>query len=246
MNGNGELTQALEEQAQAWDARPLLRRLYGAWFERAAAELSQVEGPTIELGSGIGTFKEAYPFIVATDVEPTRWSDAVVDATRLPYEDGSVANLVLVDVFHHLGRPVAFLDEARRVLRAGGRVIIVDPYCSPLSTLAYTRLHHERTDLSAPAFDDDRTVEADPMSSNQARATLVFFRGKAEFDRRWPEFRVARRERFAFLAYPLSGGFSRRPLLPNALYPAIAVIERLLQPLEPALAFRCLVVLERS
>ena len=75
-------------------------------------------------------------FVVTTDVEPTPWADHVVDAERLPYGDGSLANLVLIDVFHHLADPAGFLDEASRTLAPGGRVVILDPYCSPVSTLA--------------------------------------------------------------------------------------------------------------
>jgi SAM-dependent methyltransferase len=183
---------------------------------------------------------------VATDLEPTAWTEEVVDAERLPYADGSVANLVLVDVFHHLGHPAGFLDEARRALAPGGRIVILDPYCSPVSTLAYRAFHRERTDLSAPAFEAEETIAADPLASNQARTTLVFFRQVHEFRRGWPDLRIVERRRLALLLYPLSGGFSGRRLVPSAAYRPLATLERALSPLAPLLAFRCLVVLERS
>ena len=83
-------------------------------------------------------------------------------------------------MFHHLARPARFFDEASRVLMPGGRIVILDPYCSPISTLAYRRFHHERTDLSAGAFEDDATIAAEPLASNQARSTLAFFRHEEE------------------------------------------------------------------
>ena len=55
-----------------------------------------------------------------------------------------------------------------------------------------------------------------------------------------------RRRRFAFVLYPLSGGYSRRPLVPPALYRPLQVLESMLSPLAPLLAFRCFVVLERT
>ena len=67
----------------------------------------------------------------------------------------------------------------------------------------------------------------------------------AEFTRRWPELRLVRRRRFAFVLYPLSGGYSRRPLVPPGLYRPLQVLETVLSPLAPLLAFRCFVVLER-
>lgn len=236
------LREELEVQERAWRARPLVRRLYLGWFAEIAHRLAP-GGPTIELGAGIARFKEVVPDAVATDVEETPWSDAVVDAENLPYADASVGNLVLIDVFHHVGDPVRLLDEARRVLRPGGRLVILDPYCSPLSTALYRRFHRERTDLSASPFE---TVEADPMASNQARATLVFFRHVEELRRRWPELELVERRRLAVLLYPLSGGFTKRPSLPRLLWPVAEAVERVLAPLAPLLAFRCLVVLERT
>lgn len=239
------LVEALRGQERSWNDRPLLRSLYVDWYELICARLSPVEGRSIELGSGIGTLRETCPRVEATDVESTPWVHDVVDAEALPYEVRSLANLVLVDVFHHLARPARFLDEAARVLRPGGRIVVLDPYCSPASTAAYRRFHHERTDLSAGAFEDDVSIASEPLASNQARATLAFFRSADEFRRRWPGLGVVERRRLALLAYPLSGGFTGKRLVPTNLGLAVARLERHLEFLAPLLAFRCLVVLER-
>lgn len=239
------LERALTEQEEAWESRPFLRRLYRDWYRLIRERLAAVEGPVVELGSGIGRLREIVPEARLTDVEPTRWSDEVVDAEALPYADAAVGNLVLLDVFHHLGRPAAFLDEARRVLQPGGRVIILDPYCSALSTVAYRVFHHERTDLAGEPFEEDAAVSADPLASNQARATLAFFRRAEEYERRWRELPVVERRLLALVAYPVSGGFSRRPLAPARAYRALRELERVLAPARRLAAFRCLVVLER-
>lgn len=239
------LVDELRRQDEAWRSRPLVRRLYGDWYRLIVRRLTGVDGLTVELGSGISRFKEHCPGAIATDVEPTPWSEAVVDAERLPYDDGSIANLVLIDVFHHVARPTRFLDEASRVLARRGRVVVLDPYCSPVSYWAYRRFHHERTDLRARAFEDDPDSATAPMRANQALATLIFFRHADELERRWPNLGLVERRRLALLLYPLSGGFTRPELLPRRLERPAAVLERLLAPLAPLLAFRCLVVLER-
>jgi SAM-dependent methyltransferase len=240
------LHEMLVGQDEAWSRRALLRRLYGEWFEEIERRLSAVPGDSVELGSGTGRLREHLPLVVTTDVEPTPWADHVADAERLPFADGSLANLVLVDVFHHLADPARFLDEARRTLAPGGRVLVLDPYCSPVSTLAYRAFHPERTDLSAPAFAVDERRAGDPLASNQARATLVFFRHAEELRRGWPELLLLERRRLALFAYPLSGGFFGRRLAPGAAYRPLMAAERMLAPLAPLLAFRCLVVLERA
>ena len=241
-----ELQSTLQSQVDAWNERPLVRRLYEEWYDAIGRRLSTIPGESVELGAGIGKLKERFPFVVATDVEPTPWAEQVVDAERLPFADGSLANLVLVDVFHHLADPAGFLDEARRTLAPGGRVVVLDPYCSPVSTVAYRAFHRERTDLSAPAFEAEETIAADPLASNQARTTLVFFRRVAEFRRGWPDLRIVERQRLASVVYPLSGGFSGLRLAPDAAYRPLSALERALAPLAPLLAFRCLVVLERA
>jgi SAM-dependent methyltransferase len=242
----GPLEDALEEQEQAWRERPLLRLVYGEWYRALVERMSPVAGRSIELGSGIGRLRDyAGDRVVLTDVERTKWAEQRVDALHLPDANGSLANILMLDVFHHLADPARFLDEATRALRPGGRVLMVEPYCSPVSTFFYRRFHHERTDLGADPFAPDEATAAAPLESNQARPTLVFYRHRAELERRWPSLAFVEERRLAFVTYPLTGGFSRRPLVPSSFYAPLRVLERGLRPVASLLAFRCLVVLER-
>src|SRR5712691_1693263 len=233
-----DLVATLREQEQAWEERPLVRRLYREWYRALVERLSDVDGVSVELGSGIGRLREvAGTRVVLTDVEQTPWSDEAVDALHLPYADGSLANIVMLDVFHHLADPARFLDEVERTLASGGRLVMIEPYCSPISTPLYRRFHPERTDTSADPFAPDPEIAQAAFDSNQALPTLVFFRRVAELQQRWPTLRLMEQKRFAFLLYPLSGGFTRRPLLPRPLYPVVRLIERALRPLAQVLAF---------
>ena len=241
-----EFGETLRAHREAWERRPLLRALYRDWYRRVEAELAAVAGPSVELGSGIGSFKEHNPAVVATDAVASPWAEEVVDAQDLPYDNASVANLVLIDVLHHLPRPARFLDEARRVLRPGGRVVLVEPYCSPLSLALYRRFHHERTDPSVDPFGEGALSSEAPFDANQALATLLFWRQLGRFQDRYPQLAVRTRERFGLLAYPLSGGFTKPPLAPARLGPALLWVERRLAFAAPLMAFRCLVTLERQ
>ena len=238
------LEAALVDHESAWRERGLLRRVYGGWHREIAQRLANVPGVTVELGSGIGHLKEVVPELLTSDVERTSWADRVIDAENLPFDDGTVANVVLVDVFHHLVRPSAFLDEAQRVLVPGGRVVMLEPYCSALSTIAYRWFHHEDLDFAGTGLEENAAIAA-PLDANIARPTLAFFRHADEIGRRWPDLPIAERRLTSLFLYILTGGLSRRPLAPAASYRPLQAIERALSFLLPLAAFRCLVVLER-
>lgn len=211
-----------------------------------ASRLSSVAGATVELGSGIGRLADAVPDAVLTDVVPTPYVNVLADAEALPFADRSLANLLLLDVFHHLARPSRFLDEAVRTLASGGRVILLEPYCSPVSTLAYRHAHHEDVDLHVDAFADAPALASSPWTANQALPTLAFFRETQQLAGRWPELRLVERRRLTLFLWILSGGNSRRQLAPAWVYTPLAALERVLSPLCVFAAFRCLVVLERT
>jgi SAM-dependent methyltransferase len=239
------LVSTLQQHRRAWEQRPLLRAVYREWFGRIVQQLSDKPGLSVELGAGIGAFKEYWPEIVTTDIAATPWVSQVVDAQALPYPDESLVNLVLIDVLHHLPYPMKFLSEANRVLRCGGRVVILEPYCSPVSTIANKLFHEERTDLSIDPFGEPPLSSPAPYDANQAVATLLFWRRLDQFRKLYPDLLVRHRSRFSLVLYPLSGGFTKRSLLPGSLVGMAERLERMIAVGAPLCAFRCLVTLER-
>jgi len=83
----------------------------------------------------------------------------------------------MLDVLHHLERPVAFMREAARVLRPGARLAMIEPGITPLSWPFYNFLHQEPVILSQDPFAmTERRPDKDPFDSNQAIPTLLRFR----------------------------------------------------------------------
>jgi len=138
-----------EQHRRAWDTDEALRTLYGRWYGLVREKLPPHElGPWLELGSGPGFAKNVIPELELSDVVGAPWLQHELDAEQLPFEDGSLGALVLFDVLHHLPHPARFLAEAVRTLRPGGRVVMCEPYVSPVSYPVYRFIHEERCDMS--------------------------------------------------------------------------------------------------
>jgi SAM-dependent methyltransferase len=236
-----------EQHRRAWDTDEALRTLYGRWYGQVREELPPHElGPWLELGSGPGFAKNVIPELELSDVVGAPWLQHELDAEQLPFEDGSLGALVLFDVLHHLPHPARFFAEAVRTLRPGGRVVMCEPYVSPVSYPVYRFIHEERCDLSVDPLADAAGTGDDPFEGNQAIPTLLL-RRRDELERRFPELRIAGFQRFAGLAYPASGGFGRRTLLPMRLWKALLAIEdKLPEAAFRLIGFRMLAVLERQ
>jgi SAM-dependent methyltransferase len=229
-----------------WDRKPVLRLVYDDFYDRIAAACRP--GRTIEIGGGIGNLKRRLADVVATDIQSASWLDCVADAQRLPFADACAANIVMVDVLHHLEFPVVFFREAARVLRPGGRVIMVEPAITWGSSLFYRLLHHEPVRTSADVLaDGEPDPRRDPYDSNQAIPTLLATRDRERFHRLFPALRIASVQWFSFAAYPLSGGFQSWALVSEGVARRFLRIERALEPLLGRFtAFRMLLTVEKA
>jgi SAM-dependent methyltransferase len=237
----------LERRRQEWNRRPLTREVYHRYFEAIGRELAPGLR-TVEIGGGAGNLKSFRPDVRVSDIVATPYVDFVADALELPLADGAADNLILVDVLHHLPRPARFFREAARVLRPGGRVVMLEPYISLFSRVVFRLAHPEPVDLTADPLPvaDVPVFHADgPFASNQAIPTLLFARDRARFEQRFPQLRVRTAQLDSVFVYPLSGGFSGPCMVPRFAYGAAWAVERVLSPLRRWLAFRLLVTLER-
>jgi SAM-dependent methyltransferase len=238
----------LSVRKSAWANRPLTREVYRRYFERIGLELAPGR-VHVELGGGSGMAKEFLANILTSDIVITPFVDFVADAMCMPMADGSVDNIFMVDVLHHLPHPGRLFDEITRVLRPRGRVVLLEPFISPFSRMVFKLAHPEPVDMSVePLPVDDTHVFAGegPFASNQAIPTLMFDRNEDRFSRRFPKLRLVRKALDSTLVYPLSGGFSGPCLVPRFAWPLAWGMEACLRPLRRWMAFRIIVTLERA
>lgn len=232
----------LDDPARIEDLRALiqrktsLRRLYLETYRRYAECLARcpATGLAVELGSGGSFVKELMPEVVTTDVIAYPGVDRVVDATAMPFADGSVRAMFLLNVLHHIPDVAAFLREAERVLVPGGRVLIADQYPGFIGGFVYRHLHHEPFDKHAPEW---RFPSKGPLSdANGALCWIVFERDRERFHRQHPSLQIATFHRHTPLRYWLAGGLKRWSLLPGLLFTPATWLDRALLWLSPRFA----------
>jgi SAM-dependent methyltransferase len=218
-----------------------LRRLYGEWYRLILEELPVVEGHLLELGSGAGFMGEVIEGLITSEVFATPGISVVLDGARLPFRAKSLRAIAMTDVFHHVPRARAFLAEAQRCLRPGGRIVMVEPWVTPWSSFVYRRFHHEPFEPEAPTWE---FPSSGPLSgANGALPWIVFERDRADFEREFPGLALRKIRPLMPLAYLLSGGVGMRSLVPGFAYRPWRALESA-PGLERATAMFALIVVE--
>jgi SAM-dependent methyltransferase len=205
-------------------------------------------GRTVEIGGGIGNLKQRLGNVVSTDIQFAPWLDCVADAQRMPFASASAANIVMVDVLHHLEFPAAFFREAARVLEPGGRVLMVEPAMTWGSTLICRYFHYEPVVMSADSLADGTPDPVrSPYDSNQAIATILATRDRTRFHATFPALRMTRVHWFGLVAYPASGGFKPWSLFSEEAARRLLRLERFIErPLGRLAGFKMMIVIEKT
>lgn len=244
----GQHNLEIHANAEHWRRKPLLQKIYRDFYLEIAKELRHDQpGKTVEIGSGIGNLKSVVPHAVATDLFPNPWLDRIENAYALTFADGSVANLILFDVWHHLEYPGTALAEFHRVLTPGGRLVIFDPAMGILGRIVYGLFHHEPLGLR----DEIRWSAPPDFSPTQMRYYAA--QGNAHrifFSERWSarlgDWRMVRQSLLPAISYVASGGFSGPQLYPQSLLPAMRAVDHIASCVPGWFATRLLLSLEKK
>jgi SAM-dependent methyltransferase len=237
---------ALDGYRSIWNAKPVLRAVYGDLFDRIAGACC--EGRTLEIGSGISNLRDRMTEVITSDIQFSPNIDIVADAQRLPFCEGILSNIIMLDVLHHLEYPLLFFRSAARSLNEGGRIIMIEPAITWGSTIFYRFIHQEPVDMSVdPLVGGAPNPQRQPYESNQAVPTLIATRDRERFHALVPELRITDVKWFSFAAYPLSGGFKRWSLIPNRLAkPLLTFEQRFEKVFGSTLGFRMMLIFEKQ
>jgi len=101
------------------------------------------EGPVLELGSGSGFLGDFISDLITSDIFQIAGIDVMLDGQSLPFKEGSLRGIVMVDVLHHIPVVKSFFDKSVRCIEPGGVIVMVEPWNTRWSALIYRYLHHE-------------------------------------------------------------------------------------------------------
>jgi len=237
----------IQENLEFWGKKPLLKQIYFDFYRKISRCLIDLPGlHTIEIGSGIGNINEVIPDCIRTDLFANPWIDQLENAYDLSFENNSVANIILFDIFHHLKYPETAFNEFKRVLSSEGRIIIFEPYMSLLGLFIFGLLHHEPLGLTKTIeFKAPEGWQAEDSSyyAAQGNASRIFFRRKYKsFLTDWHVDKVVK---MSAISYVASGGYSKPQLYPDKALPILKVIDRFCDLFPSIFATRVLVVLKK-
>ena len=232
---------------ETWNRKPGLQMVYGNFYRFIESRLTnQPDSMVVELGSGIGNIKKTIPDCITTDMFPTPWNERVENAYHLTFQDETLSDLILVDVFHHLEYPGTALEEFYRVLRDGGKVFIFEPCISVLGFIVFALLHPEGIKLNhsiqwtvhpAQSLDNPRYY------TSQGNATRVFLRNS--YRNLLEKWRLITVTRLSAISYIASGGYTKPQILPDRGLPILRATERFFDLFPMLFATRMLVVLTK-
>jgi SAM-dependent methyltransferase len=238
----------IHQNQKTLEQKPLIRLIYQKFYFEIKNRLNPKEnGLTVELGSGLGLIKEVIPSCITTDLFENPWLDRVESAYSLKFDDGSISNLILFDVWHHLQYPASALKEFHRVLRGEGRLILFDPAMGYLGRIIYGLFHHEPIGLR-----ESITWYAPPNFKEGSQHYFAALGNcwrmfhKKLLPKQIQGWRLKEVTFYPALAYMASGGFSKPQLFPTSLLSLIWTIENFLKLFPALFACRMLVVLERN
>jgi len=228
---------------------PLLNKHYRfiyQYFKRIEDSLSDLDFPSLEIGSGGGFLKEFLPTVITSDVVGLEGIDRIENATSLTFADNSLKAIYANGALHHIKEPGICLEEIQRVLVPTGIFVCNEPSTSFFGYFMNKHFHNEYTNKFVKEWKIQVTDNHSRLTdANMALPYIMFQRDINLFLKRFKDLKILSIIYHDFLRYTLSGGLSYKPLIPRILYRAVDYIEMVSKPLMSLLGNNMLVTIQK-
>jgi SAM-dependent methyltransferase len=173
LGGRPEHRRAIQEEFGR-AAAGFAERTRGRFDDLNVVEFSRVSPveSVCEVGAGTGNFLSLFSghagWLIAADLTPGmlhearhRFRDVALvcsDGFRLPFRSRSIDLVTSAQTLHHIYKPVPFVREMARVVRPGGRVLVVDQVAP--ENLEKATIRHQLDVLRDPSHAASRPASA--------------------------------------------------------------------------------------
>jgi len=86
----------------------------------------------LDIGSSFSPYQEYFPNRVTMDINPKFGTDFVGDIHQMPFKDETFEMIICTEVLEHCYNPQLAVNELRRVLKTGGKLILTTRFVFPL------------------------------------------------------------------------------------------------------------------
>ena len=166
----------------------------------------------VELGSGISASKnfiKAKKFLT-TDFSDAFWLDVKnIDALATPFKNDSQDFVVASNMIHHLAKPFDFFNEAWRILKPGGVLLIQEVHTSLFMRLILRIMRHEGYDERTNVFDKS-TICNDPNDLWSANCSIPKLLFNEHFAKNYSGWKIVHDRKVEFLLFLNSGGVTAK------------------------------------
>ena len=99
-----------------------------------------------------------------------------IDAQKTGFRNKQFDFVISSNMIHHLPYPLKFFNEMHRILKKGGKLIIVDAHCSATLQIILILMRHEGFDFTKNVWDEDnpKSDENNAWAGNIAVPHLLF------------------------------------------------------------------------
>jgi len=91
-----------------------------------------LKGITLDIGSKRPQYSHICNELLALDYYHFEGVDVVADAHNLPFKENSFDNIIMTNLLEHVQEPQKVVNEAYRVLKPNGLVIVFTPFMYPI------------------------------------------------------------------------------------------------------------------
>lgn len=226
--------------------KKFLKKLYIQWYQDLINQTKNLpSGKIIEIGSGGGFLKDMEPTIITSDILPFPHCDMTFAGEQMPFADNELSAILMIDVLHHIPDSRSFFGEAQRVLKPGGKIIMIEPANTSFSRFIFQNFHHENFDPESKSWE---FPTSGPLSgANGALPWIIFTRDYETFKTEFPMLSKETIKLHTPFAYLISGGLSFKSPFPGWMFTPFRWFENALSPFNKSLAmFQTIEVVKRD